>query len=157
MFLRRHRKSVGQCAYDYWALCESIRTDKGPRQRVVASLGKLTDTEAGHDAGWEDLHALLEGHPPAPWQTLLGEDPARPAQAPLWEVANLAALRVENGRSFGEVWLGLALWHRLGFPKLLEKVMEPGKEDVPWHRVASVLTIARFRAQRSELGVAEHG
>jgi transposase len=98
----------------------------------------------------------LEGRPPSPRQTLLGEDPAEAAQTTSWEVANLAALRVENVRDFGEVWLGLALWHRLGLPKLWAQVLEPGKEDVPWHQVAAGLTIARFCAQRSELGVAEH-
>ena len=56
MFLRRQRKRVGQCADEYWTLCESVRTDQGPRQRVVASLGKLTETEAGREAGWEDLN-----------------------------------------------------------------------------------------------------
>ena len=156
MFLRRHRKTVGKEAYDYWTLCESIRTSKGPRQRVVASLGKLTDTEASGEVGWEDLTALLEGRRPSPRQTLLGENPAEPTPTSSWEVANLAALRVENVRDFGEVWLGLALWHRLGLPKLLADVLEPGKEDVPWQQVAAVLTIARFCAQRSELGVAEH-
>ena len=73
MFLRRHRKIVGKQAYDYWTLCESVRTDKGPRQRVVASLGKLTHAEASPNAGWEDLNALLEGRPPAPRQARLGE------------------------------------------------------------------------------------
>lgn len=153
MFLRRHRKTVGKQAYDYWTLCESVRTDKGPRQRVVASLGKLTHAEASPNAGWEDLNALLEGRPPAPRQARLGEHSDPVAR---WEVANLAALRVHNVRDFGEVWLGLALWHRLGLPKLLSEVIEPGKEDIPWHQIAAVLTVARFCAQRSELGVAEH-
>jgi hypothetical protein len=34
--------------------------------------------------------------------------------------------------------------------------VEPGKEEVAWADVASVLTVARFCAQRSELGIAEH-
>ena len=156
MYLRRHRKTVGKDAYDYWTLCESIRTEKGPRQRVVASLGKLTDREAGPEVGWDELEALLEGRSPSPRQTRLGEKPAEPEQSPRWEVAHLGALRVENVRDFGEVWLGLSLWHRLGLGKLLAEVLEPGKEDVPWHQVAAVLTVARFCAQRSELGVAEH-
>lgn len=68
----------------------------------------------------------------------------------------MAALRVERVRDFGEAWLGLALWHRLGLHRLLAEIIEPGKEDIPWADVAAVLTTARFCAQRSELVIAEH-
>jgi hypothetical protein len=178
MFLRRHRKIVDQTSYDYWSLCESVRTASGPRQRVVASLGKLFADEARPEAGWEDLRALLEGRPPAR-QLLLGQKPATappaaatcdkataaspaPVQSPTaakparWEVADVAALRVERVRDFGEAWLGLALWHRLGLHTLLASLIAPGREEVPWADIAAVLTTARFCAQRSELGIAEH-
>ena len=159
MFLRRHRKVVDEVSYDYWTLCESQRTASGPRQRVVATLGKLDSAELADDAGWEDLGALLEGrHEKKARQPELGESPATAASRPAaqWEVANVAALRVERVRDFGEVWLGLALWHRLGLGKLIESLVEPGKEKVSWADIASVLTVARFCAQRSELGIAEH-
>jgi hypothetical protein len=45
VFLRRHRKATKGVSYDYRALCESVRTPAGPRQRVVAHLGKLTPDE----------------------------------------------------------------------------------------------------------------
>lgn len=61
MFLRRHRKVVDEVSYDYWTLCESHRTASGPRQRVVATLGKLDSAELSDEAGWEDIGALLEG------------------------------------------------------------------------------------------------
>ena len=41
MFLRKKRKRFDGEVYEYWTLCESVRTERGPRQRVVASLGKL--------------------------------------------------------------------------------------------------------------------
>jgi len=157
MFLRRHRKTVKGARYDYWSLCESVRTAAGPRQRVVATLGKLTGAEETRPAaGWEDLRTLLEGRPAAQ-QMRLGEK--LPLSAPLppqWEVADVAALRVERVRDFGEPWPGLALWHRLGLHTLLAQLIEPGKEDVPRADIAAVLTTARFCAQRSELGIAEH-
>lgn len=157
MFLRRHRKVVDEVSYDYWSLCESVRTAAGPRQRVVATLGKLTADEARPDAGWEDWQALLEGRRAAR-QMRLGEQPAHAAavNSARWEVANVSALRVERVRDFGEAWLGLALWHRLGLHKLLAGLIEPGKAAVPWQDIATVLTTARFCAQRSELGIAEH-
>ena len=45
VFLRRHRKRVDRIDYDYWTLCQSVRTAAGPRQQVVASMGKLTAPE----------------------------------------------------------------------------------------------------------------
>jgi transposase len=87
----------------------------------------------------------------------LGEKPLPVTSLrPQWEVVNVTALRVERVRDFGEPWLGLALWHRLGLQTLLAQLIEPGKEDVPWADIAAVLTTARFCAQRSELGIAEH-
>jgi transposase len=162
VFLRRHRKTVDDVSYDYWSLCQSVRTAAGPRQRIVATLGKLTDAESRPEAGWEDLRSLLEGRPAAK-QLPLGEKGAAvtsstssTAPPSRWEVADVAALRVEQVRDFGEAWLGLALWHRLGLHRLLRDLIEPGKEEVPWEDVAAVLTTARFCAQRSELGIAEH-
>jgi transposase len=157
MFLRRHRKIVDRVSYDYWSLCESVRTAAGPRQRVVAALGKLCAEEARPEAGWADLRALLEGRPGAT-QMRLGEKAAcdTPVPASRWEVADVGGLRVERVRDFGEAWLGLALWHRLDLHTLLGSLIEPGKEDVPWQDVAAVLSTARFCAQRSELGIAEH-
>ncbi len=64
-------------------------------------------------------------------------------------------MRVERARDFGAAFLGLALWRRLGLHTLLAELIEPGEEEVPWPTVASVLPVARFCGQRSELGVAE--
>jgi len=84
MFLRRHRKVVDEVSYDYWTLCESVRTAAGPRQRVVATLGKLDAHDVAPEAGWEDLSALLEGRASCPKarQRELGESPAESAAGP---------------------------------------------------------------------------
>jgi hypothetical protein len=106
MFLRRKRKKVGTDAYDYWSLCQTVRTAKGPRQRVVASLGKL-DEEAVHQGGWEDIESLLAGKPAPRWHQMgLGEVAAPPApQQPRWEKVDIAAVSVERVREFGQVYL----------------------------------------------------
>lgn len=172
MFLRRHRKEVAGEVYESWTLCESVRTPMGPRQRIVATLGKLDRAEA--QAGWEELDALLEGRARAvPRQMSLGlsgkelgegrearrDREAKPDEeeaGPRWEQVDLSGVRVERARDFGEVYLGLALWRRLKLHTLLEELVEPGEEEVPWPLVAGILTVARFCAQRSELAVAEH-
>jgi hypothetical protein len=62
MFLRKNRKNAKGEVYEYWTLCETVRTELGPRQRVVATLGKLSEQDLA--AGWEDIEALLEGRKP---------------------------------------------------------------------------------------------
>lgn len=161
MFLRRHRKEVNGEVYESWTLCESVRTPAGPRQRIVATLGKLDHGAAAEGAGWDELEALLDGRPRPPRpprQLTLGEDgrEAPPAEAPRWEQVDLRGVRVEGARDFGAVYLGLALWRRLKLHTLLEELIEPGDEEVPWPVMASILTVARLCAQRSELGIAEH-
>ena len=159
MFLRRKTKQHRGVGYSYWHLCETVRTARGPRQRVVASLGKLDEQEAGAlRDGWDDLPALLRGETPA----------ARPTTSPLpgvaadepgaarWEQVDVRGVRVERTRDFGEGYLGLALWHRLKLDQLLAGLLPAGREAVGWSQVAALLTVARFCAQRSELGVAEH-
>ena len=154
MFVRRHRKIVSGETYEYWTLSESRRTEAGPRQRVVATLGKLTGDEPLEEAGWEQLDALLDGKPVVR-QMQLGEQPAAAAPGPRWEMVDVQGVRVERARDFGEAFLGLALWRRLGLHTLLADLIEPGEEEVPWPVIASLLTVARFCGQRSELGIAE--
>lgn len=157
MFLRRHRKEVDGESYEYWSLCQAVRTAQGPRQKIVATLGKLDESAVPAAAEWEELEALLEGRTPRPRQLVLGERGVQGAvPAPRWELVDVRGVRVERGRDFGTVYLGLALWRRLGLHTLLERLMEPGEEEVPWPVVAAVLTLARFDGQRSELGIAEH-
>lgn len=151
--MRKKRKRAGGETYDYWSLCETIRTAKGPRQRVVATLGKLDDEEV-RSGGWEDIESLLRGGPSRRGQQMdlggrQGPEPVR------WEKVDVGAVSVERVREFGEVYLPLALWRRLGLGELLEELIEPGREMVNWSTVASVLVAARFCAQRSELGIAE--
>jgi hypothetical protein len=86
---------------------------------------------------------------------LRGETPA-PTPPAQWEQADVRGLRVERTRDFGESYLGLALWHRLKLDELLARLLLAGRESVAWSQVAALLTVARFCAQRSELGAAEH-
>ena len=64
-------------------------------------------------------------------------------------------VRVERVREFGEVYLALSLWRRLGLHTPLRELIPAGRQEVAWETVACVLSVARFCAQVSELGVAE--
>lgn len=153
MYLRRNRRTVDGQTYECWTLVESVRTSRGPRQHTVANLGKLPGLDASVQRGWEDIDGLLEGRE-APQQLPL-PGIASTAAAPCWREVNVRGARVERVREFGAVYLALALWRRLGLHTVLGELFSAGREEVPWETVACVLTIARFCAQPSELGVAE--
>jgi hypothetical protein len=154
MFLRRNRRTVDGETYEYWTLVRTVRTAKGPRQEVVASLGKTPGLDPRSRHRWEDVSDLLEGRSPAPRQGELGQGPPQ-APPPQWAQVDLQGVRVERVRDFGQVYLALSLWRRLGLHRLLQEVVEPGREEVPWDLTACILTLARFCEQKSELEVAE--
>lgn len=151
--MRRNRRTVRGESYEYWTLVRTVRTAKGPRQEVVATLGKTPGLEKSHRHGWEAVGDMLEGREPGPVQGELGR-PMPPAPPARWGQVDLGAVRVERVREFGAAYLGLSLWRRLGLHRLLGELVGDGKESVPWELVGCVLTLARFCGQRSELEVA---
>jgi transposase len=152
MFLRRHGKQAGGETYQYWTLVKTVRTARGPRHQIVAHLGKLDGAEVDAARSWHDLEALLDGRAPVT-QLELGASP--PPPAPLWREVDVSGVRVERQRQFGRIYLGLALWRRLGLHTLLAELLPDGEEDVGWDLIGCVLTLGRFCAQPSELAVAE--
>ena len=155
MFLRRNRRTVDGETYEYWTLCKTVRTARGPRQEVVAHLGKEPGLDSAARHGWEEVADLLEGGNAAPRQGRLGEQLPRASPRPQWAHVDLRGVRVERVREFGQVYLALSLWRRLGLHSLLAGLITPGMEAVPWELTACILTVARFCGQKSELEVAE--
>jgi len=149
MFIRPcYRKKNGK-KHAYWALVESYRTDRGPRQRVVAYLGQLKEPER------RGVKHAAEGNGKSPFKQLrLFDHDNRPQ--PEWVEIDAANVRVENQLDFGGPWLALELIRKLKLDELLESVMPRGREDIPWSRMALVLTISRLCNPSSELHIAEH-
>ena len=145
MYLRRcHRQKDGK-RHAYWALVESYRTARGPRQRVVAYLGELD--EQGR------LGVQQAAQPgPAP-QADLFDQQARQE----WVAVDLRGVRVERSRPFGGGWLGLMLLRQLGLSELLGALMPSGREEIPWSAMTVVLVLGRLLDPSSELHLAEHG
>jgi transposase len=154
MFLRRNRRLADGESYEYWTLVKTVRTAKGPRQEIVATLGKEPGLESRVRHGWEEIGELLEGRAPASQQGQLGQ-PLSESPPPQWAQVDLGGVRVERVRDFGQVYLALALWRRLGLHTLLRELIESGREEVPWELTACLLTLARFCGQKSELEVAQ--
>ncbi len=154
MYLRPNRRAVAGEVYEYWTLVKTVRTANGPRQEVVATLGKEPGLDSRSRYGWEHVADLLEGRSPAPVQGQLGQGFSS-APAAQWAQVDLSGVRVERMREFGQVYLGLALWRRLGLHTVLGEIIEAGREDVSWELTACILALARFCGQRSELEVAQ--
>ena len=150
MYLRRRCRNKGGVQYESWALVESVRTARGPRQRTVVTVGKLPGLDAEEKIGWEEIGRVIDGKP-APAASLFEQEP----DIPSWATVNLKGIQVERLRHFGDVYLGLALWKRLGLEEFCEKHIPPGREDIPWSVMAAVLSLARFCAPSSELQIAD--
>lgn len=144
MFIRPiHVRSSGK-KHKYWALVESYRTERGPRQRTVAYLGKLPRKVR------RGVKNAAEG------RALSGQTDLFTPQEPQWVEVDTSRIRVERCRDYGGPWLGLTLARRLGLDRFLRETMPRGAEDVPWAQMALVLVLCRLCNPSSELKIAEH-
>jgi len=150
MFLRRNTKKKGGVDYDCWTLVESVRTARGPRQHIVATIGKLPGLDREERIGWDEIGRILSGKP-RPEAGLFSQ----PEDPPSWATVNISGVSVERLRRFGDVYLGLLLWNRLGFAEFCKEQIPSGREEIPWSIMAAVLVLARFCAPSSELQIAE--
>src|SRR4030067_332017 len=135
MYLRRDSKKADGEEYGYWSLVESVRTTRGPRQRVVASIGKLPGLDNEERVGWEEIARILSGKTQP--QDSLFEKTEEP---PSWATVDINRVSVERLRSFGDIYLALLLWQKLGFAEFCKDQMSEGREAIPWSVMACILT-----------------
>ena len=143
MYLRRCYRNKDGKRHAYWALVESYRTARGPRQRVVAWLGELN--EQGR-LGVRRSASQSE----TVYQRCLFED-----SEPEWIEVDLKRVAVERTRRFGGPWLGLELLRRLEMETFIAAAMSGGREEIPWAVMAMVLVLGRLCDPSSELHLAE--
>lgn len=142
MYLRKLTRQKDGKAHAYWALVESYRTARGPRQRVVTYLGELNE------------HTQPNGHT-ATAEASTSSTSTSPIK-PLWREIDVHGVRTENSRTFGAVWLGLELLKRLGLLEFFREKLPTGKEEISWAEMATILVLARLVHPSSELYIAEH-
>ena len=146
MYLRYSKaKSKGK-THTYWRLVRSVRTGSRVGQETVAWLGEL-DAAARVKASGLARHFLGATDE----QLSLFEDPTPVDTARV----KLRDVRVERGRSFGDVWLAWTLWRALKLDEFSERVLPRGREKVSRDDIASIPVIARFCEPSSELHIAE--
>jgi transposase len=129
MYLRKTAKTHKGKTYTNYLLVESQQTPKGPRQRIICSLGALAPAPREH---WLDLaHRLaarLQGQssfPPAavPIETLV-KKVRRGRPAPAEESPTIAVdperVTMEEAREAGTVHAGHQVWQQLGLHEILQ-------------------------------------
>jgi transposase len=143
MYLRRCYREKDGKRHAYWALVESYRTVRGPRQRVVAWLGAMD--EAGR------MGVKRCAAPPGAEQAGLFVEEGEPE----WVEVDVKGVRVERTRRFGGPWLGQTLLRQLELDRFLDRNLSRGREQVPWPLMAMVLVLGRLCDPSSELRLAE--
>ena len=157
MYIRQCFRTVEGKRRAYWALVESVRTERGPRQNVVAWLGALDETgrlgvqQAARGVAQD---AVCDRVSSSHKQLALFEFDDEPVK-PRWVRVNTNAVRVENSRAFGGPWLAMKLIEQLQLDDFLHKHLPKGREHIQWSLTAMILVIARLLEPSSELYVSE--
>src|SRR3990172_3898116 len=146
MYLRHTTRRKDGKVHTYWRLVRSVRVGRKVVQQTVAHLGEL-DAQ-GRARARALAHAILGTRE----QSDLFSPPDDGDEG---IPVRLHRLRLERGRTFGNVWLGWALWRALRLDAWLERLMPTGREAVPWATMAAVLVLARLCEPSSELHIAE--
>jgi transposase len=132
VYLRKTTKTHKGKTYDNYLLVESVSTPKGPRQKIICSLGSLAPAPREH---WLDLahrmQASLAGQQPltpdAAAETLIERGrrgrKARRATSPVNRETLVAIeserVSVEEAREAGAVHVGHQMWQQLGLNEIL--------------------------------------
>ena len=154
MFLRRYTRTKAGVKHTYFALVESVRTEAGPRQRVVAYLGELN---ASQERRWQRTVVFHNRQGDAEQLRLFPDDDT----VPLPDDLDIVRVRVSdvswsNARHFGDVYLARWLWNLLDLDAIIKRHVPQGKETVRPADVVAIEVINRLCAPCSEFALAEH-
>jgi transposase len=152
MFLRELRPKKNGKEHSYWSLVETVRTPGGPRQRTLCYLGEL-NTSA--QARWQKSIAVFNEQGESRQLKLFPSEVEPPENDPDVARVLLKKVRLERPRQFGNCFLALELWKRLGLDDFWQAQLDQEPAEVPWSRVAAVLATNRLCAPGSELAIEE--
>ncbi len=154
MFLRRYLRTKQGKSHTYYALVESVRTDAGPRQRIVAHLGELNHDQ---ERRWQRTVVFYNRQGDAQeFRLFPDDDHAALADDPDVVRVRLGQVGWSNARRFGDVWLARWLWQFLGLDAIVRRHVPQGKETVPPADIIAIEVINRLCQPCSEFALAEH-
>jgi transposase len=154
MFLRRYNRTKDGKNHFYYALVESVRTDVGPRQHIIAHLGELNHDQ---ERRWQRTVTFYNRQGDAQQLRLFPEDDSIPLPAdPDVIRIRLGSVGWSNARRFGDIWLARWLWHYVGLDAIVARHLTQGKETVPPADIVAIEVINRLCQPCSEFALAEH-
>src|SRR5262245_38636971 len=144
MYLRHTTRRKNGKVHRYWQLVRSVRTGRKIVQQTVA----ISVNSTRRAARARSLAPRITGNPEQP-------DPFLDNESDDMIPIRLRRLRLERGRTFGDVWLGWTLWRALQLDEVLARLLPDGRAAVPWATMAAVLVLAYLCEPSSELHIAE--
>jgi len=109
MYLRHTTVRKNGKTHTYWRLVRSVRVGAKVRQDTVAQLGELDARGRVRARALAEAMVGLERQPGLFDEPMPGEP----------VTVDLGRFRLERGRRFGDVWLGLRLWQALELDDVL--------------------------------------
>src|SRR3974377_210153 len=139
MFLRQHERIKDGKEHSYWSLVETVRTADGPRQRTLCYLGELNGSA---HARWQKTVEVFNEQGESTQLKLFPSEGEVPDDPNVGGVL-VKKVRVERTRRFGDCYLGLELWKRLGLEQFFSQHLDVDAADVAWCRVGGGLAVKR--------------
>ena len=138
MFIKKVRKNNGRTSkvYEYLHLVESVRTEKGPRQRLVLNLGNLELDPSQYHLFARRIEEILTGQTRLVELDKTLEKSARAAagkvfkkqseeleaeQASDFQTVDINSMETQSPRSLGAEYLCHSMWKELQISEFLEK------------------------------------
>jgi Domain of unknown function (DUF4277)/Transposase DDE domain len=154
VFLRAYTKTKDGKPHTYYALVESVRTDAGPRQQIVAYLGELNHDQQRR---WQRTVVFHNRQGETQQLRLFPDD----SHVTLPDDPDVVRIRLSsvgwaNGRCFGDVYLARWLWHMLKLDQIVDRHVPQGEHTVRPADIVAIEVINRLCAPCSEFALAEH-
>lgn len=138
MFIKKVKKRNGRTKkeYEYLHLVESVRTDKGPRQRLILNLGTLSIDPKDYNAFSKRIEDILTGQESLFCLNDNLENYARNAAREIFrkqaddinireganfQMVDIDSIQAEDPRSVGAEYIANSIWEELGLSKVLGK------------------------------------
>jgi transposase len=160
LFIKRTKRTLRGKTYTNHLLVESVATERGPRHRVVCSLGALSPAPR---AQWlklaHHLQQSLSGQESLLGQALQDQALVQKAAIPVTgrkkrgapSDFDLEEVEVEEARLAGAVHVGHQIWQRLGLDEILTQAGFSHKTCI----LTQLMTLNRLIEPSSELAMSE--
>lgn len=164
MYIRQVKIKRAHHTYTYHRLIESVRTSKGPRQRLVMSLGTLEVPKSDWSLLAERIEEFLKRQESLPFGSYIVDELARDfaqkierkqlrkqAQSSMGgEVGEVYVEKTEADqvRELGPEYVGHSFWKRLRMDSILKELGFTEKQSL----LSEVQVVGRLVSPRSELG-----